>query len=134
LTSKRSLWLLAALLSIALLAGCGSSSSSSTTTTGGQTNTATQLPATTPTTSGGSPNSSIVQAAVAACRAGIEHAAVSASVKTKLEGICNKAASGDLNGAREAAKKVCVEIVNSQPVSGKAKEEALAICNRETAP
>ena len=68
-----------------------------------------------------------VQAAVTACRATIN--AAPASVRPKIEKICNKAASGDLEGARKAAKEVCVETINASPLpSGAAKEQALAAC------
>jgi hypothetical protein len=70
-----------------------------------------------------------VQAAVAACKTTIQAApTLPASVKTKVEGVCNKAASGDLEGARKAAKEVCVEVINASPVPSSAKEQALAAC------
>src|SRR5665213_1316978 len=53
---------------------------------------------------------------------------LSASLKAKVEGICNKAASGNLNGARAAAKEVCVEIINASPIPSAAKAQALAAC------
>jgi hypothetical protein len=49
-------------------------------------------------------------------------------VKSKVEGICNKAASGDLSGARAAAKEVCVEVLNASPIPAAAKQRALAAC------
>jgi hypothetical protein len=49
-------------------------------------------------------------------------------LKSKVEGICNKAASGDLAGARAAAKEVCVEVIDASPISGAAKQQALAAC------
>jgi hypothetical protein len=49
-------------------------------------------------------------------------------VKSKVEGICNKAASGNLAGAQAAAKEVCVEVINASPISGAAKQQALAAC------
>jgi hypothetical protein len=54
---------------------------------------------------------------------------LSGSTKAKVEGICNKAADGDLAGARAAAKEVCVEVINASPIpSGSIKEHALAAC------
>jgi len=53
---------------------------------------------------------------------------LSASVKAKVEGICNKAAHGDLAGARTAAKEVCVEVINLAPIPAADKEKALASC------
>jgi len=68
--------------------------------------------------------------AVATCKSAVQKATtLSASVKAKLEGICNKAASGDLAGARTAAREVCVEVVNATPIpSSSAKQQALAAC------
>jgi hypothetical protein len=127
MVTRRSPWLAVVLLSGVLVAGCGSSSSSSTTSTASTSATPT---ISTPSSVSGA-NSEVTQAAVAACRAGVAHAAVSASVKSKLEDICNEAAKGNINAAREAAKKVCVEIVNSSPIpSGPAKEAALSACNK----
>jgi hypothetical protein len=128
--------LVVAVLGGAFIAGCGSSSSS---TSSSQTVT-TAAPAAAGTTStsaaaisGSGSNSVEVQQAVAACKAAI-HAAptLTASTKTKLEGVCNKAASGDVAGARKVAREVCVEVVNASPVpSGPAKEQALASCKTE---
>jgi hypothetical protein len=127
MVTRRSPLLVVVLLCGVLVAGCGSSSSSSSST---QAATTSSTPSTTATIPGGS-SSQIVQSAVAACRAGVAHAAVSASVKAKLETICNEAAKGNLNAAREAAKKVCVEIVNSSPIpAGAAKEAALSACQK----
>jgi hypothetical protein len=51
------------------------------------------------------------------------------STKAKVEAICNKAADGDLAGARAAAKEVCEEVINSSPIpAGAIKERALAAC------
>lgn len=129
MVTKRSPLLAVVLLCGVLIAGCGSSSSSTTTTT-----TSTATPTTSTTVPTGA-SSQITAAAVAACKAGVAHAAVSSSVKAKLETICNEAASGNLNAAREAAKKVCVEIVNASPIpAGAAKEAALGACNKTDAP
>jgi len=53
---------------------------------------------------------------------------LAAAVKSKVEGICAKAASGDEAGARAAAKEVCVEVINASPIPTAAKEKALAEC------
>jgi hypothetical protein len=53
---------------------------------------------------------------------------LSASVKSKVEGICAKAAHGNVAGARAAAKEVCVEVINASPVPAAAKEKALKEC------
>jgi len=71
----------------------------------------------------------VVAQYVALCKSIVARApTLSASVKTKVEGICAKAASGDTEGARKAAKEVCVEVVNASPVTGSTKEKALAAC------
>jgi hypothetical protein len=69
--------------------------------------------------------------AVAVCKSVIQREpTLSASLKAKVEGICNKAASGNLAGARAAAKEVCVEVINASPVPAAAKAQALAACQR----
>jgi hypothetical protein len=122
MVTRRSPWLVAAVLCAALIAGCGSSSSTS--------SSSTSTPATTSVPTSGAAGA-VTQQAVAACKSGVAHAAVSASVKAKLENICDEAGKGNVNAAREAAKKVCVEIVKTSPVpDGPAKEAALSACNR----
>jgi hypothetical protein len=68
--------------------------------------------------------------AVAECKSVIKEApTLGASTKAKVEAICNKAADGDLAGARAAAKEVCEEVINSSPIpAGAIKEHALAAC------
>lgn len=139
---RRSPLLAVALLCGALLAGCGSSSS----TTSSTTPTATSTPASTAAaTTASTSSTSTAGAAAAAGAAGAAGAGVaeyvaicksivqreptlSASVKSKVEGICNKAASGDLAGARAAAKEVCVEVINASPIPTAEKEKAIAAC------
>lgn len=141
-----STWLLVAIAGAALGAGCGSSSNStsssqsvSTPAASAPATTAT-APATSPaatgttstpasTTSGGT-SAAAVQQIVAQCQSVIHRApTLSASVRAKVEAICNKAASGDLAGARAAAKEVCVEVINASPIPAVAKQQALASCN-----
>lgn len=135
----RSPLLAAALLCGALLAGCGSSSSSSSsssTTASTPASTATSTPAATGTTStspttttGATAPTGNVAEYVAICKSIIERVpTLSASVKSKVEGICTKAAHGDAAGARAAAKEVCVEVIDASPISGAEKERALAAC------
>jgi hypothetical protein len=68
--------------------------------------------------------------AVAECKSVIKEApTLGSSTKAKVEAICNKAADGDLAGARAAAKEVCEEVINSSPIpAGAVKEHALAAC------
>jgi len=144
---KLSTWLLIALAGGGFVAGCGSSSSSTsssqTTSTGvpaspaaaGTTSTSpttgtTSTPS--PTATSGVPTSPVgVAQAVAVCKSVIQREpTLSASLKVKVEGICNKAASGNLAGARAAAKEVCAEVINASPIPAAAKAQALAACQR----
>ncbi len=112
-----------------LVAGCGSSSSS---TTSGSTSTS--APATTSKSATTTPNVATAGIAqyVAACKQVIKHEpTLSADVKSKVEGICNKAADGDLEGARKAAKEVCIEVVNASPIPAAAKAQAVAACKTD---
>ncbi len=133
MTHRPLAWLLAALVGGALLAGCGSSGSSSSS----QSNSTPAATSSTPagsagtSTSGtGTTASSGGAVAVAACKQAIqEESSLPASAKHKLEGVCNKAASGNAAEVRKAAEEVCAEVVKSSSVpSGPAKEEALAAC------
>ncbi len=136
---RRSQLLAAALLCGALVAGCGSSSSSSssgsTASTAATTTSAPSTQASTATTSA-SPSSAPSGASaagvaqyVAICKEIVQREpTLPANVKSKVEGICAKAANGDLAGARAAAKEVCVEVINASPIPTAAKEKALAEC------
>jgi hypothetical protein len=65
----------------------------------------------------------------AICKAIIDREpGLSSSVKSKVESICAKAATGNLAGARAAAKEVCVEVINASPIPAAAKQKALAGC------
>jgi hypothetical protein len=145
---QRSKWLVVVVIGSVFIAGCGSSSSSSSTSsqsgsTAATTGTTTSsTPASTGTTSSAPSTSSTPSTipnpassagladAVAECRSVIKEApTLSASTKTKVEAICNKAADGDLAGARAAAKEVCEEVINASPIpAGAVKERALAAC------
>jgi hypothetical protein len=136
-----STWLVVALVGV-LVAGCGSSSTTSssqstvapastaTTSTGATTSTSAptstpSVPTSVPTTAAG------VAQAVAACKSITKSdPTLSASLKVKVEGICNKAANGDLAGAKTAAKEVCAEVINASPIPAAAKAQALAACQR----
>jgi hypothetical protein len=112
--------------------GTTSTSPPTTTTTGttstSPTNTATNtpsIPTSIPTTAAG------VAEAVAACKSIIQsEPTLSSSLKAKVEGICNKAAHGNLAAARAAGKEVCAEVINASPIPAAAKSEALAACKR----
>jgi hypothetical protein len=132
---QRSKWLIVAVIGSMFIAGCGSSSSSSTTSQStppaatsstSSTATSTTQTASTPST----PSSSAAVAdAVAECKSVIKEApTLSGTAKAKVEAICNKAADGDVAGARAAAKEVCVEVINSTPIPSALKQHALAAC------
>lgn len=121
------------LLCGALVAGCGSSSSTTSSSTSTPGSTSTSAPASTSTSSTTTPNGAASAAGVAqyvaACKSIIQREpTLAANVKAKVEAICNKAAGGDLEGARKAAKEVCVEVINSSPIPSAAKAQAIAAC------
>ena len=114
--------LLVVLACAALLAGCGSSSSSS---SSGTVKTAgsTSSPATTGATK-------VSAAAAERCKHGVNVLpTLSQETKSRLESICEKAASGDAATARTAAREGCEEIVKASPLpAGAARDHALAGC------
>jgi hypothetical protein len=119
-------------LATALLAGCGSSSSSSGSSSG--VGSATSSTATAPTSSTGTSTSPISPggaAAVAACKQGVEKLPhLKQSTIERLEAICRKADSGDVNATRKAAVEACRELVNASPLPpGAARDRALAACD-----
>jgi curli biogenesis system outer membrane secretion channel CsgG len=125
---------IAALACVALLAGCGSSSTSST-------STASSSPAQTgstaakTTTSPAPPvptGSAEVKAAITECKQIIqEQSKLPSGAKEKLEGACAKAANGDTNAVKVAAREVCEEVIDKSAVpGGSAKEEALKACRK----
>jgi hypothetical protein len=142
MTVRRSTSLAVVLTCGALVAGCGGSGSSTTsdasTTTSAPVKTSTST-ASTPTSStpGGSPkatagspaSAAVASQYVAVCKAIIDREpTLAANVKSKVEGICAKAADGNLAAARKAAKEVCVEIINASPIPASVKSKALASC------
>jgi hypothetical protein len=134
-------WLTVAFAGAALLGGCGGGSGStttSTTATPAARSSAVPAPSSTPSTTSSTPPTSSgaigagTQQAVAACESVLARAAtLPASVRLKIEGVCKKAARGDLAGARAAAKAVCADVINAYPIpSGPAKQQALAACSK----
>jgi hypothetical protein len=119
-------WLLIPLAAGVLLAGCGSSSSSSTSSSTSSTATG----STTPTSTTDLTKSSATAAAVESCRRGAKAIpTLSSSTRTKIETICDKAASGNPAAVRTAAREVCEEIVRASPLpEGSAKQHAVAGC------
>jgi hypothetical protein len=133
--------LLLALAAAVLLAGCGSSSSSSsfsgssaatpsTSATGQTGSSSTATTPTSPTPTSTSPKLPGGAAAVASCRHGVQSLPhLKQSIKEKLEEICQKAASGDVNAKRKGAEEACRELVNASPLpAGEARDRALAAC------
>jgi hypothetical protein len=135
--------LLPALTAAVLLAGCGSSSSSSSSSGSSAATTPSTPPTsstaqtgstatttTSPTATSTSPKSPGGAAAVASCRHGVQSLPhLKQSIKEKLEEICQKAASGDVNAKRKAAQEACRELVNASPLpAGEARDRALAAC------
>jgi predicted lipid-binding transport protein (Tim44 family) len=139
---QRSKWLVVVVIGSVFIAGCGSSSSSSSTSSQSSSPAATTAATTsstpasttgttsTPSTIPNPASSAGLADAVAECRSVIKEApTLGASTKAKVEAICNKAADGDLAGARAAAKEVCEEVINASPIpAGAIKEHALAAC------
>ena len=132
MVKKLSTMLVLAVVGGALLAGCGSSSSSSSSSAPAATSStaSSSTAAASSSASGGSSiaNNPAVQAAVAQCKASINAApTLSASAKTKLDGLCDEAAKGDPASLKKASAQVCVEIVKDT-VPSSAQQAALAAC------
>jgi hypothetical protein len=122
----------------ALICGCGSGGSS--TTSGSAAGTpATTTSTAAATTSSAAPPTSVIPngpisaaqlaAAVAECKSVIKRApTLSASLKGKVEAICNKAAGGNIAAARAGRRERCFAAGNSTPIPKAEKAQALAAC------
>ncbi len=109
MTSKPSRWLLVALAGAAPLAACGGSSAGA------------------PASAG---RAAVGQRAVATCKHSIkEQQEITAIARTKLELICNRAASGNPATLEQVAREACVGIVSDAPVPVP-KQQALAHCSK----
>jgi hypothetical protein len=124
------------LLGGALLVGCGGGSSTTTTTTTATTTSTSTPAATTPgstpqTTTGAKPLAGASQA-IEACKHQIQSTRnLSASVRSKLESVCVKAASGDTAAVKQAGREVCEEVINTSRLpAGASKNKALAACRK----
>ena len=74
-----------------------------------------------------------VQAAVEACKSSITTVPnLSEDTISKLEGICDDAASGDAEAVTDASKDVCIAIIEDTVPEGSTRESALDAC--ESAP
>jgi len=124
-------WLIAMLIGAALIAGCGSSSSNSAATTP---STGSAPSSSTPSTPSSSSTPALTGAAreeaITACKSSIRSAkTLPSAAKAKLEGVCEKAANGDLNAVRNAAREICEEVAkNSGVPAGAAREAVLGAC------
>jgi hypothetical protein len=144
---RRPALLVLALLCAALLAACGSGGSSTTSSSSATsvptTSTVVAKPTTTSTTAPRTPTTTAttpalplsaeeasgVKTYVAICKLIIaREPKLAASTKSKVEGICSKAAAGNLTGARAAAKEVCVEVVSASPIPAVEKAKDIAAC------
>lgn len=110
----------------ALIAGCGSSSrSTSSQTVSSPVATGISGPAAA-TGATGLPH------AVALCRQLLRLAtAVAPGEKSKVEETCDKAAKSNLATARKAVKEACARVIGSAPVSGAARQIAIASCQAQ---
>ncbi len=139
----------------ALLAGCGSSSSSSSSTSTSTSaaaastsvpaaSTSTSAPAASTSTSSGSTSTGgastgssggaaiadnpTVKSAVSACKTAINSAPqLSSASKTKLDALCDKAATGKLTDLRQVTYQVCQQVIKDS-VPAAQQQTALASC------
>jgi len=113
----------------ALVAGCGSSSSSSSSAATPAASPSSPAASTSTGSSGGAAAvPANLAAAVAQCKASIGAApSLSADAKTKLESLCDQAASGKAVDIKKTTAEVCVEIVKDS-VPASAQAAALAAC------
>jgi hypothetical protein len=72
-----------------------------------------------------------VQQAVEQCKQSVQAAPqLSDDVKSDLEELCDKAASGDQGAVREATREVCTKIVEESVPEGPARDQALDACKQ----
>jgi ABC-type glycerol-3-phosphate transport system substrate-binding protein len=121
---------LALLAAGALLAGCGSSSSSSSGGSSSSTASTSSSSSTASTASAPAAKSPKVAAAVAQCKQGVKVLpTLPQATKSRLESICDKAASNDPKAVRTASREACEEIVKASPLpAGTARDRALSGC------
>ena len=75
-------------------------------------------------------NGSAVSQAVATCKASVAQAQVDAASKADLDALCEKAASGDLEAVRKAAREVCRKIIQRNVPAGSSRDQALQACDQ----
>jgi hypothetical protein len=129
---KLSTWLLIALAAVVILAGCGGSSSmtASQSSTPAATSSTPAARTTSSATTSSPAKTPAVASAVESCKRSAKAIpTLSAATRTKIESICDKAASGNVGDTRVAAREVCEEIVRASPLpEGSAKQHAIAAC------
>ena len=114
---RRLILLLIVASACGFIVGCGSSGSSSTVGTNAG-------------TTGSSSNNPAVVQAVATCKSRINsQGSLSASLKSKLNALCDRAGNGDLAGAKQITVEVCREIVQAK-VPKLGRGAALAACKK----
>ena len=126
---KRLITLLAAIMLLAfVVAGCGDDDAGSGS-NGGDTAAETETDATIE--SGDTSAPANLDEAVDRCKESINDSPqISDDAKSKLEGICEKAGSGDEQQVEEAAREVCETIVDeSIPEGSPGREAALSACD-----
>jgi hypothetical protein len=64
------------------------------------------------------------------CKSSVEQAQVDAASKADLEALCDKAASGDLEAVRKAAREICHKIVKRNVPAGSSRDQALQACDQ----
>jgi hypothetical protein len=78
---------------------------------------------------GGVEDNPQVQAAVEQCKAAIQaQPQLSDSLKSDLEGLCDKAASGDIKDAQEASVEVCKKIAEEMVPDETVREQVIKQC------
>jgi hypothetical protein len=128
---RLSTWLVVAATGGALVSGCGGGSgSTSSSHTSPTASTSTPTASTGGTTGAGGAKSPGALRTVAACKRRIgAQATLSASAKTRLDAVCERAVNGNPAALAKVAQEVCVEIVKSMHLpAGVAEERALAVC------
>ena len=78
---------------------------------------------------GGGSTSAAVQQVIDSCKQSVQAApTISASTKSDLNDLCEKAGSGDVKEAQQATVQVCVEIAKDTVPGGSAQDQAVAAC------
>ena len=69
-------------------------------------------------------------AAVGACKGAVQAQSVPSGIKHKLEAICEKASSGNIEDIKRTAEQACKELVRARIPAGPTQEKATARCAR----